>query len=61
MQSVIAVPVYSLKDNSTVAGVWAGGIDFNALNKELQSLNITSSSSDGNNTRVVYVGHNGQN
>ena len=60
MQSVIAVPVYSLKDNSTVAGVWAGGIDFNALNKELQSLNITSSSSDGNNTRVVYVGHNGQ-
>ncbi|MFZ0328339.1 MAG: hypothetical protein WAL66_13655, partial [Nitrososphaeraceae archaeon] len=57
---VIAVPVYSLKDNSTVAGVWAGGIDFNALNKELQSLNITSSSSDGNNTRVVYVGHNGQ-
>ena len=60
MQSVVAIPVYSLKDNSTIAGVWAGGIDFGILNKELQSLNITSSPSDGNNTRVVYVGHNGQ-
>jgi hypothetical protein len=62
MQSVIAVPVYSLKDNSTIAGLWAGGIDFGILNKELQSLNITSSSSDGGigNARVVYVGHNGQ-
>ena len=60
MQSLIAIPVYSLKDNSTIVGVWAGGIDFGILNKELQSLNITSSSSDGNNTRVVYVGHNGQ-
>ncbi|MGA9841387.1 MAG: cache domain-containing protein [Nitrososphaeraceae archaeon] len=59
-EAVIAVPVYSLRDNSTIAGVWAGSIDFNVLNKELQSLNITSSSSDGNNTRVIYVGHNGQ-
>ena len=57
MQSVIAIPVYSLKDNSTIVGVWAGGIDFNVLNKELQSLNITSLD---DNTRVVYVGHNGQ-
>ena len=54
MQSVIAIPVYSLKDNSTIVGVWAGGIDFAILNKELQSLD------GGNNTRVVYVGHNGQ-
>jgi hypothetical protein len=38
----IAVPAYSLKDNSTIAGVWAGSIDFNVLNKELQSLNLTS-------------------
>jgi len=38
----IAVPTYSLKDNSTIAGVWAGSIDFNVLNKELQSLNLTS-------------------
>ena len=59
-EAVIAVPVYSLRDNSTIAGVWAGSIDFNVLNKELQSLNITSSSDDGNNTRVIYVGHNGQ-
>ena len=53
-EAVIAVPVYSLSDNSTIAGVWAGGIDFAILNKELQSLD------GGNNTRVVYVGHNGQ-
>jgi hypothetical protein len=56
-EAVIAVPIYSLKDNSTIVGVWAGGIDFNVLNKELQSLNITSLD---NSTRVVYVGHNGQ-
>ncbi|HXX97370.1 MAG TPA: cache domain-containing protein [Candidatus Bathyarchaeia archaeon] len=55
-QSVIAVPVFSIKDNSTLVGVWAGGIDFGVLNKELQSLNLTSL--DG--IRVVYVGHNGQ-
>ena len=59
MQSVIAIPVYSLNDNSTITGVWAGGIDFSSLNKELQSLNITSLS-NSNNTRVVYIGHNGQ-
>jgi hypothetical protein len=62
-EAVIAVPVYSLRDNSTIAGVWAGSIDFNVLNKELQSLNITSSSDGGNgnnNTRVVYVDSNGQ-
>ena len=55
LQSVIAVPVYSLKDNSTLAGIWSGGIDFGFLSKELQSLNLTA---DGK--RVVYVGHNGQ-
>jgi C4-dicarboxylate-specific signal transduction histidine kinase len=53
----IAVPVYSLKDNSTIAGVWAGSIDFNVLNKELQSLNLTSLD---NSTRVVYVDSKGQ-
>ena len=53
----IAVPTYSLKDNSTIAGVWAGSIDFNVLNKELQSLNLTSV---GDSTRVVYVDGNGQ-
>src|SRR5919108_5241623 len=40
IEAAIAVPVYSLKDNSTIAGVWAGSIDFNALNKELESLNV---------------------
>jgi C4-dicarboxylate-specific signal transduction histidine kinase len=53
----IAVPVYSLKDNSTIAGVWAGSIDFNVLNKELQLLNLTSLD---DSTRVVYVDSNGQ-
>ena len=59
-EAVIAVPVYSLKDNSTIAGVWAGSIDFNILDKELQSLNISSSSSDGGNARVVYLDSKGQ-
>jgi hypothetical protein len=54
-QSVIAVPVYSLKDNSTLVGIWGGAIDFAVLNKELQSLNLTA---DGK--RVVYLGHGGQ-
>ena len=53
----IAVPAYSLNDNSTIAGVWAGSVDFNVLDKELQSLNLTSL--DGS-TRVVYVDSNGQ-
>jgi cache domain-containing protein len=58
-KATIAVPVYSLKDNSTIVGVWAGSIDFNVLNKELQSLNLTSSPVS-NNTRIVYVDSNGQ-
>jgi cache domain-containing protein len=53
----IAVPTYFLKGNSTIAGVWAGSIDFNVLNKELQSLNLTSL---GDGTRVVYVDGKGQ-
>lgn len=53
----ISVPVYSLKDNSTVVGVWASSIDFNVLNKELQSLNLTTF---GDSTCVVYVDSKGQ-
>lgn len=53
----ISVPAYSLNDNSTIAGVWAGSIDFNVLDKELQSLNLTSLD---DSTRVVYVDSNGQ-
>ena len=56
-QTNIALPVYSLKDNSTLAGIWAGGINFNVLDKELQSLNSTSLD---DNARVVYVDSNGQ-
>lgn len=56
-EAVIANPVYSLNDNSTITGLWNGGIDLGILNKELQSLNITSL--DGN-IRVVYVDNNGQ-
>ena len=53
----IAVPVYSLNDNSTIVGVWAGSIDFSVLNKELQSLNFTALK---DSTRVVYVDSKGQ-
>jgi hypothetical protein len=61
-ESVVAIPVYSPRDNSTIVGVWAGSIDFGILDKELQSLNIISSSVVGNdnNTRIVYLDSNGQ-
>jgi len=53
-EAVIVVPVYSLKDNSTIVGVWGGSIDFGILNKELQSLKMPSGE------RVVYTGYKGQ-
>ena len=53
----IAIPVHSLKDNSTIVGVWAGSLDFNVLNKELQSLNLTSL---GDGMRAIYVDSKGQ-
>jgi hypothetical protein len=53
-EAVIAVPVYSSKNNFTIAGVWAGGIDFNILDKELQSLKLPSGE------RIVYTGYKGQ-
>ncbi len=56
-EAVIAIPVYSLKDNSTIVGVLGGGIDLNILSKELQSLNITQAGND--NTRVVYLDNAG--
>ncbi len=55
-EALIAVPIYSQKNNSSLIGVWAGGIDFNTLNKELQSLNLTSLNG---NTRAVYLDDNG--
>ena len=51
---MIAVPVYSLKDNCTLVGVWAGSIDFNVLAKELQPLKLPL------DERVVYAGYLGQ-
>jgi hypothetical protein len=53
-EAVIAVPVYSLKDNSTIVGVWGGSVDFGVLNKELQSLKMPSGE------RLVYTGYKGQ-
>jgi hypothetical protein len=52
-QALIAVPVYSLEDDSTLAGVWAGGLDFDVFNSELQSLNLPAGK------RVVYVDQSG--
>lgn len=54
-QALIAIPVYSLKDNTTIVGVWSGGINFDTLSKELQSFNLTAASG----MRAVYVDHNG--
>jgi hypothetical protein len=53
-QALIGVPLY-FPSNQSLLGIWAGGIDFAILNKELQSLNLSHS----NNERVVYVDGNG--
>jgi hypothetical protein len=53
-EAVIAVPVYSLRDNSTIVGVWAGSVDFSILNRELQSLKMPSGE------RLVYTDYKGQ-
>jgi hypothetical protein len=51
----IAIPVYSSSNNnSNIAGVWVGGIDFKVFDKDLQSLNLPS------DERVVYTGYKGQ-
>lgn len=52
-QALIAVPIYSEGNNSTLIGVWAGGIDFQILNEDLQGLNLSAGE------RVVYVGSTG--
>lgn len=54
-EAVIATPVYSLEDNITIAGVWAGGIDFGKINRQLQSLDLINE-----NKRVVFVDGNGE-
>ncbi len=52
-QAIIAVPIYSQENNSTLIGIWDGGIDFQILNKDLQKLNLPAGE------RAVYVDHNG--
>jgi hypothetical protein len=54
-EAVMTVPVFSLDDNATLAGVWAGGIDFGRINQELQAFKL-----DERNKRVVYVDSNGE-
>ena len=51
----ITIPVYSSSNNdSSIAGVWVGVIDFKVFDKDLQSLNLPSGE------RVVYAGYKGQ-
>jgi hypothetical protein len=52
-QTNIAVPIFS-KNNGTVVGVWAGGLNLTNFSQSLQSLNLT------NNERVVYIDQLGQ-
>ena len=55
--SHISVPIYSLASkgnndndrNSTIAGIWAGGLNLKVLSKYLQSLNLAS------DERILYV------
>ena len=51
------VGILTLWIGITLVGIWASSIDFNVLNKELQSLNLTFL---GDGMRVVYVDSKGQ-
>jgi Cache domain len=57
-QANIAVPIYSAendnKNNKSLVGIWAGGLNLRVFSKSLQSLNLT------NNERIVYVDYHGQ-
>ena len=57
-QAYIAVPVFSegnkFGSNTTLTGIWAGGLNLTLFSESLQALNLT----DG--LRVVYVDSNGQ-
>lgn len=59
-QANIAVPMYSEQEddsnnNSTLVGLWAGGLNLTRLSESLLSLNLTSA-----DERVVYVDGQGQ-
>ena len=49
--SHISVPIYSSapKGNSTLVGIWAGGLNLKVLSKYLQSLNLAS------DERILYI------
>jgi hypothetical protein len=58
-QANIAVPIYSVgndsnNNNKSLVGIWAGGLNLRVFSKSLQSLNLT------NNERIVYVDYHGQ-
>ena len=64
--SILAVPLYSSStsnntingnrsnSNTTLLGIWSGGLNLTEFSESLQSLNLT----DGE--RIVYVDQNGQ-
>ncbi len=54
IEAGIAVPTYSLKDNSTIVRACTVCLDFNVLNKELPSLNITAVGE-----HVIYMDNDG--
>jgi hypothetical protein len=41
-QANLAVPIYSEKNNKSLVGIWAGGLNLRAFSKSLQSLNLTN-------------------
>ena len=51
-RAIIAVPVFSEKDNGVITGILVGSIDLALLNKELQSFNLPQGQ------RIVYVDSN---
>lgn len=57
-QAYIAVPEFSegnkFGSNTTLTGIWAGGLNLTLFNESLQALNLT------NGLRIVYVDQFGQ-
>lgn len=60
----MSVPIYSSeynKNNNSLIGIWAGGLNLRIFSESLQSLNLTNSNNNtNNNERIVYVDQNGQ-
>jgi len=57
----MSVPIYSSennKNNDTLIGIWAGGLNLKTISESLQSLNLTNN--NNNNERIVYVDQHGQ-